>query len=571
MKSGCVLVFPPVWEVAAPYMAGPVLAAYLRQERCAVHLLDANNLFWNHFKKDSRLVRRIHEQCIARCRDSSLTLEEGAAAHKAAQMSPEEFEKWFNRVSIGSPIYELVARTFGSFRQIPGRPVNEALRYHDKYFADISHSHAATSSSRLFEQVVTEPGNPWRAFARDHLLPSIAFHDPVLIGISVVAPNQVVPAFALAVEARRAWPNMSIVFGGSWVTHLRERIAQVPWFSELGFLFAPYQGEAVLVEMLKAIRQRQDPAPIAHRVMHFAKPLGWVPLRQLPGPDFSDLPLDTYAEPGHLPLRASRGCYWAKCRFCSYPVLEPRYELRPENELHQGVGKLVEAYGAHHVAFVDPSMSVPLARRVSSVVRESGWQLTWGAFGRFEDGFTRDVLRSMADGGCTVLHWGLESGSARILRALDKGVDHDCAVRILEASAEAGIHSRLLMMYGFPDETAEDLQASFEFVERNLGAIGSVCWSRCTVEIDTPMGEDLQGRAEEVMRETDLALGFVVTPPYGDCTLRRAEMRMAQLSALAAHATRCRHRSQFLGQRYQLGTSRPGQDEKQFCTVPVSG
>ena len=231
---------------------------------------------------------------------------------------------------------------------------------------------------------------------------------------------------------------------------------------------------------------------------------------------------------------ASRGCYWSECRFCSYPLLEPRYEVRSGDALQDSMKTLVDAHGAHHIPFTDPSMSVPLARRVASTVRENGWDLTWAAFARFEERFTREVLHELADGGCTVLHWGLESGSARVLRDLKKGVTHATAARVLEDAAAAGIHSRLLMMYAFPDETEQDLDASLCFVERNIDTIGSVCWSRCTVEIKTALGTSSEPCGENGSVQTDLALGHVVAPLYGENLLAASERRMAILSAQAA-------------------------------------
>jgi len=527
----CLLVFPPVWEAAAPYMAAPALAAYLRRAGHTVRVLDANNLFWNHFRRQPRLVERIHSRCMAEREDRSLSLEEAVAAHRAADMSAAAFRAWFSALSIGSPTYELLVRTFGGFRRHAFLPADDALRYHDRYFGDVSQSHASTSSSDLRACVIDDQSNPWRAFAREFVLPPLEVHHPGILGITIAAPNQVVPAFAIAAEAQSAWPEMPIVFGGPWVTHLRERIRNVDWFNDCGFLFVPFQGEAVLTEMVTAVGQKRDPAPIAHRAMHSAEPSSPVLLRDLPTPDFSDLPLEDYAEPGHLPLMASRGCYWSECRFCSYPLLEPRYEVRNSDTLRDSMSMLINEYRAHHVPFTDPSMSVALARRIAAIVSDNELELTWGAFTRLEDGFTREVLRALANGGCTVLHWGLESGSARILRDLNKGITHPVAARVLENAAAVGIHSRLLMMYAFPDETEEDMEASLRFVEANLDVIGSVCWSRCTVEIETALGASA---GTTISAQADLALGHVVPPLYSVDRLSRSERRMAILSVRAA-------------------------------------
>lgn len=538
-KPACVLVFPPVWEAAAPYLAGPALAAYLRQAGHVAHVIDANNLFWNHFRRDLELGRKVYQRCADGREDLSLSLEEGAAAHQTAEQSFEQFKAWFQGVSIASPRYELLVRTFGGFRRIPPQPVDESLRYHDKYFGDISLSHASTNSLALRECVVDDPANPWRVFAREHILPRIERQQRGLLGITMAAPNHVVPAFSLAMEARLAWPTMSIAFGGPWVTHLRKRIRNVEWFKEWRFLFVPFQGEAVLAEMMEAVESGRDPAPIAQRSLVSDEPLCRVSMQDLPPPDFSDLPLDEYTEPGHLPLTASRGCYWAKCEFCSYPLLEPRYEVRSESRLGDAMETLVQKHGAHHLAFTDPSLSAPLGRTIARIVHQRDLKTTWGALARLDAAFDHAALKEMADGGCTALHWGLESGSERILQAMIKGLDFPTVERVLKTAADCGIHSRMLMMYAFPDEAEADLEATFSLIERNLPVIGSVCWSRCTVELDT----GLAGSASDSdggPQDADLELGTVVVPPYGAKHLVAAEERMGLLSARAVLDTRAR-------------------------------
>lgn len=529
-KPICVLVFPPVWEAAAPYLAGPALAAYLRQSGHVAHLIDANNIFWNHFRREPELYARIYQRCVDSCNDLSLSLEEGAVANQTAEQPFDQFAEWLNRVSIASPRYELLVRTFGGFRNLPPRPVDESLRYHDHYFGDISQSYVATNSSALYERVTSDATNPWRIFAKKYILPGLASHDAAMLGITIAAPNQVVPAFALAIEARLTRPTLSIVFGGPWVTHLRERIQNIEWFSEWRFLFVPFQGETTLADMLTALYEKRDPAPIALRAIAAPQPLCRLPFKTLPAPDFTGLPLGDYAEPGHLSLMASRGCYWSKCTFCSYPVLEPKYERRDLDEIESSIRQLIERFHAHYIPFTDPSMSMPLARNIAAIIRRNGWNVKWGAFARFEEGFTADVLNELANGGCAVLHWGLESGSLRILQELNKGIDLFIAARILQGAATAGIHSRLLMMYGFPNETESDVDASIAFVENNIDVIGSVCWSRCTVELDTGLA-GVAASNNQVINDNDLALGSVVIPPYGANKLAALEKQMDFISA----------------------------------------
>jgi hypothetical protein len=88
------------------------------------------------------------------------------------------------------------------------------------------------------------------------------------------------------------------------------------------------------------------------------------------------------------------------------------------------------------------------------------------------------------------------------------------------------------MMYAFPGETEEDIAASLSFIEDNADSIGSVCWSRCTVELDTALSESASIEPAAAAKDSDLAMGFVVDPVFGPDLLKRSEERMHVISAL---------------------------------------
>lgn len=61
---------------------------------------------------------------------------------------------------------------------------------------------------------------------------------------------------------------------------------------------------------------------------------------------------------------------------------------------------------------------------------------------------------------------GIESGDARMLRAMNKGFAPADALRAVEVLADAGLPVRVLMLIGFPGETVESLENSLLFVRQ---------------------------------------------------------------------------------------------------------
>jgi len=530
--KNCVVVFPPVWEVAAPYLAGPSLAAWLRSRGLDAFLLDANLLFWSHFKNRGN-AEAIHEICREQSSSIDLALEDALVGSSVARMEFGEFASWLDRSSLTSPAYKLLVRRFGGFWKPAPQDRFDTLDYHDGLFSDVSHSAAALNSGSLRDSLLDNRLNPWLGFAERHVMPKVEEAEPSLLGISIVAVNQVVPAFSIGVIARKMCPTLPIFFGGAWVTQLRERLKTVEWFRELGFVFVPFQGEAALSDAMSSILSGADTMD-GFSGEHVREVGRQVPMNDLPSPDFSDLHLGAYGEPGHLPLMASRGCYWGKCKFCSYPILEPEFEVRNQKRLSKDIDRLVKAHGARHIAFVDPSISAPLARRIADTIFATGADVSWGGLARLEHRFTRDLLRHISFGGCRVMHWGLESGSRRVQDSICKGIELDTVRGVLEDAAAAGIHNRVLMMYGLPGETDADLEASLSFIEKNLAAMHSICWSHYAAEEGTPFGNDLITLDPSARSTTDLSVGVRLTSSLSPSFLRDAKAQMNLLSARIA-------------------------------------
>ena len=73
----------------------------------------------------------------------------------------------------------------------------------------------------------------------------------------------------------------------------------------------------------------------------------------------------------------------------------------------------------------------------------------------------------MKRAGCKALQFGIESGSQRILRKMNKPFSIDQAELILRSSFSAGIQNFINLLIGFPGETEEDFMETLCFLERN--------------------------------------------------------------------------------------------------------
>jgi hypothetical protein len=191
-------------------------------------------------------------------------------------------------------------------------------------------------------------------------------------------------------------------------------------------------------------------------------------------PDFSDLPLQEYLSPRPvLPLAASRGCYWGKCRFCpeaaapTHPYHHAKARNFPDRLL-----ALATKSGVRDFHLTDNAIPVPTLKALAARHGDLH-DIRWHGFVRFERALLDPALvAGIAASGCTLLQLGLESGSQRVLEQMAKGTNLVEAAQILENLRAAGIASYVYVMTGIPGETRHDAELTRTFLLEHAEQIG---------------------------------------------------------------------------------------------------
>lgn len=277
---------------------------------------------------------------------------------------------------------------------------------------------------------------------------------PDVVGLSVLFSGQVLFGLAAGIVARALWPGVRVIWGGSHVTALRDRIARDPRFGRHadGFVFG--YAERTFVEILDAVARGARLPSGCVRAGSGAgcsadDDAGYAPA-------FQDLEL--YGLPRlTLPAQASRGCSYGRCAFCTYPSIEGAYrEL--EEAVVEPVVRQAAALGAN-VAFKD---SLLLAKRLDGLAARIEGRVRWSACTKLHRALDRDLLRRLAAGGCDTLEIGLETIDPEGQQRISKRQSKALFLGVLDAAAEAGVGLVVNYITGFP---GEDVAAGF----RDLG------------------------------------------------------------------------------------------------------
>lgn len=215
-------------------------------------------------------------------------------------------------------------------------------------------------------------------------------------------------------------------------------------------------------------------------------------LNTIPHPDYSDFPWDAY--PNRIaPLITGRGCGWGKCSFCSdiTSTIGRTYRSRGLDNVLEEVRLHAERYNTKLFVFTDlklnsdQSMWKGLHKNMQRVVPGAQWVCAIHIPANGGGSLSQEDLKDAAAAGLVRLTTGFESGSMKVLEAMNKGTNLHQMSQTLKNADAAGISVRVTMIVGYPGETAEDVIASARYLEDHVSTIERVMFNRLQMTTGT--------------------------------------------------------------------------------------
>ncbi len=163
-----------------------------------------------------------------------------------------------------------------------------------------------------------------------------------------------------------------------------------------------------------------------------------------------------------------RDCPWAKCTFCSWTTLFPKFRTRTPESLLDEIGMLIERYGVREI--FDDTGSFPSGGWLDRFCRgmiERGYndRLRISINFRF-DYLKPERARLMREAGFRLMKLGLESANQATLDRLEKGTKVEDIERGCRIAKDAGLEVHLTIMVGYPWETRDDALRTLSLAKR---------------------------------------------------------------------------------------------------------
>lgn len=222
-------------------------------------------------------------------------------------------------------------------------------------------------------------------------------------------------------------------------------------------------------------------------------------------------------------ISTQRGCPYT-CRWCSTAVYGQSYRRRSPANVVDEIAALQAMYNFDLIWFVDDVFTVShkWLQAFYDELQTRNIQVKFECITR-ADRLTEEVLQLLRACGCFRVWIGAESGSQRIIDAMDRRVEVGQVRAMIRAASTAGIETGTFIMLGYPGETEADIAETVKHLKEANPDLFTI-----TVAYPikgTGLYEEVQSTAESGLpwtESTDRDLDFKRTYPrkYYDYAVR---------------------------------------------------
>ena len=316
----------------------------------------------------------------------------------------------------------------------------------------------------------------------EQILESVKAYKPDIIGISVAYSTLIKVAKNLSDAIKKEFPDIKIILGGNAATFTAKELIH----HDSVDILVLGEGENTFKHLIDALDKNTSLENIP--ALCFKTKSGEIKFNDK-RPLIEDL--DSLPLPAHNLLKdkkfyertvlTTRGCPY-NCVYCSTSAFFQKHRKRSVPNIMKEVRSLFEPgleYSNNRINFIDDIFTIDhnrvkeICNELTSMKKDLKLDdsFQWTAGGRIEN-ITEDLLKTMKDGGCSIMFFGIESGSQRILDFLKRRYTQEDVVRVINCCKKLGIFTLTNFIVGLPHETKEDIDLTFSLIAKLEGHSG---------------------------------------------------------------------------------------------------
>lgn len=297
--------------------------------------------------------------------------------------------------------------------------------------------------------------------------------EPDVVGIQVMTFT-LIDAVNLARIIKRTVPGALVVFGGPHPTLYPFETVALDCVDAVVYGEGEYPFKKLL-ESVKAGRNLKNIHGIVSKnnplPTDTSLPMSYIEnLDDLKRPAWHLIDLKRYSSPmaandSIITMMSSRGCP-GKCIFCDRPQMGKRFRKRSAGNVVDEMSWCAENLDVSEIKFYDDTFSIDRRRvhDICDLIIQRGLHIKWEIRARI-DTISPPLLEQLRNAGCVRIHYGVETGSARLQKRIKKNLDLNMVQQVFHATQEVGIETLGYFMIGLPTETRAELDQTISLIQ----------------------------------------------------------------------------------------------------------
>ncbi len=172
-----------------------------------------------------------------------------------------------------------------------------------------------------------------------------------------------------------------------------------------------------------------------------------------------------------LPYELSRGCI-NSCFYCYY-IHKGTIDIKEPSKAIAELMMLSQAYGTDRFHLMDAAINLDVdwLMRFCDLLAKQQKKIKFSALAIPH--MNKLLLDKLKNAGCVQLRWGVESGSERMLKKINKGITKASIKNTLAYAHLIGINNYITLISGLECELESDVEETIEFIQEIAGYVDS--------------------------------------------------------------------------------------------------
>ncbi|HEU5166169.1 MAG TPA: radical SAM protein [Chitinophagaceae bacterium] len=168
-------------------------------------------------------------------------------------------------------------------------------------------------------------------------------------------------------------------------------------------------------------------------------------------------------------IATTRGCPF-KCNWCAKPIYGNRYNSRSPQNVMKELKMLKQKFQFDHIWFCDDIFGLKpgWVDEFADLVEKENLRFKFKIQARADLLLQENYIRDLARAGCDNIWMGAESGSQKILDAMDKGTTVEQIHESTKLIRKYGMKPSYFIQFGYIGETKEDIKKTIKMINQLL-------------------------------------------------------------------------------------------------------